>query len=71
MDIKKTAIETAKTAKFEGATLSLDVVDSRLRGTLSVAGSIDLPGDMDQIVANIAGLLGVGNSKESSPPSAP
>ena len=69
MDIKKTAIETAKTAKFEGANLSLDVVDSRLRGTLSVAGSIDLPGDMDQIVANIAGMLGVGNSPQPSPPS--
>lgn len=71
MDFKKTAIETAKSAKFEGADIKLDVVNSRLQGVVSLRGSVDLPGDLDQVVANIAGLLGVGNSQESSPPSAP
>lgn len=71
MDIKKTAIETAKSAKFEGADIKLDVVNSRLQVGVNLRASVDLPGDLDQVVANIAGMLGVGNSKESSPPPAP
>lgn len=71
MDIKKTAIETAKSAKFEGADIKLDVVNSRLQGSINLRGSVDLPGDLDQVVAQIAGALGVGNSPAPSPPSAP
>lgn len=71
MDIKKAAMETAKSAKFEGANIGLEVIESRLQVAVHLRGSIDLPGDLDQIVVQIAGALGVGNSPPPSPPSAP
>jgi hypothetical protein len=37
--------------------------DSRLEVTVEAKGSVDLPGDLDQVVAQIGGLLGLGNSK--------
>jgi hypothetical protein len=69
MDIKKTAMDSLKTAKFEGVTVNVDVVNSRLQVSANLKGSIDLPGDMDAIVAQVAGALGVGNSPQPSPSS--
>ena len=71
MDIKQTAIDTAKSAKFDRASVHLAVVNSRLEVNLDLYASIDLPGDLDQVVANIGGLLGMGNLPEPSPSPAP
>jgi len=72
MDIKQAIKDSAKSAKFEGAVFSVRTNSAgRLEVNCDLTASIDLPGDMDQIVANIAGMLGVGNSPQPSPPSAP
>lgn len=66
MDIKKAAVDTAKSAKFEGFSVDVSAVDSRLHVVAHIKGSIDLPGDADQVVANMLGLLGLGKHSESS-----
>jgi hypothetical protein len=44
--------------------------DSRIHGVLTVDSSLDLPGDLDAVVASAASLAGLGNSSDSgSPPS--
>ena len=72
MDIKQTLKDTAKSAKFDGLSIHVAATpESRLQLKVEMAGSVDLPGDRDQVVAQIAGLLGVGNSLPSSQPSSP
>lgn len=67
MNIKEKLQETAKTAKFDGITIDLSATsDSRLQLEVRAKGSVDLPGDLDQVVAQIGGLLGLGNSQASS-----
>jgi len=66
MDIKQIAVDTAKSAKFEGLSVDVNAVNSRLEVTAHVRGSIDLPGDADQVVANIVGMLGLGKRSDSS-----
>lgn len=74
MDIGKQAQEIAKTAKLEdhSGTFRLGVKDSRLQITVGyqATGSVDLPGELDAVVAQIgstlAGLLGMGNSSAPS-----
>ena len=71
MDLKQTAIDTAKSAKFDRASVHLSVVNSRLEVNLDLYASIDLPGDLDQVVANIGGMIGLGNSPAPSTSPAP
>lgn len=71
MDLKQAAIDSAKSAKFDRASVHLAVVNSRLEVNLDLYASIDLPGDLDQVVANVAGILGLGNSPALSTPPAP
>jgi len=66
MDIKQAAIDTAKSAKFEGFTVDVSAKDSRLHVSAHILGSINLPGDADQVVANVLGLLGLGKPSENS-----
>lgn len=66
MDIKQIAVDTAKSAKFEGFSVDVSAVASRLQVTAHLIGSIDLPGDADQVVANIVGMLGLGKPSDSS-----
>lgn len=66
MDIKQVVVDTAKSAKFEGFSVDVSAVDSRLQVTAHLKGSIDLPGDADQVVANMLGLLGLGKHSDSS-----
>lgn len=66
MDIKQAAKDTVASAKFEGFSLDVSAVDSRLQVTAHIKGSIDLPGDADSVVANIVGLLGLGKHSDSS-----
>ena len=56
MDIKQTLTDTAKSAKFEGFTVDFDVRESRLQVNAHLRGSIDLPGDADQVLANMTDL---------------
>ena len=67
MDIKQTLTDTAKSAKFEGFTVDFDVRESRLQVNAHLRGSIDLPGDADQVLANMLGLLGLGKPSDNSP----
>ena len=67
MDIKGELATTWASKKFEGATFDCNVVDSRLNVTVHVRGSVDLPGDLDAVVANVFGLLGMGNSQKPLP----
>lgn len=70
-NLKKMALASLASKKFEGATIDLGVQDSRLQVEVKLKGSIDLPGDLDQVVAHVGGLLGLGNSPQPSVPSAP
>lgn len=65
MDIKQVAIDTAKSAKFEGVNIDVDVINSRLAVNVHLKGSLDLPGDADQMVANVLHLLGLGKPSSS------
>lgn len=65
MDFKQIALETFNSKKFEGFTVDCTAVNSRLQLTLQVKGSVDLPGELDQVIANVVGMLGLGNSKKS------
>ena len=71
MDIKQTLSETAKSAKFEGCTIDVSAANSRLQVAVHVRGSVDPPGDLDEVVAQIGGLLGLGKSQGQSNSSAP
>lgn len=66
MDFKKLAKDTFDSKKFEGFTVDASVVNSRLHLTVQVKGSVDLPGDSDFVLAQLIGLLGVGNSPKPS-----
>jgi hypothetical protein len=70
-NLKKIGLEALASRKFEGANIDLGVVDSRLQVEVRLKGSVDLPGDLDQVVAHVGGLLGLGNSPESSEDSKP
>lgn len=66
MDIKQVVSDTAKSAKFEGASFHFNATeDSRFQVTVELKGSIDLPGSSDQVLANMLGMMGLG--KPSSP----
>jgi len=68
MDIKE-KLKALKPA-FGGVSLHLRATDdSRLEVTVEAKGSVDLPGDLDQVVAQVGGLLGLGNSPQPSPSS--
>lgn len=69
MNIKDEAMAVAKTAKFEGVSVHANAVNSRLVVNVEIRGSVDLPGDSDVIVANLLGMVGLGNSKPLSTPS--
>lgn len=72
MDIKSEATKIAKSAKFGGVSIHAQATaDSRLEVTVEARGSVDLPGDSDAVLANILGMLGLGNSARPSPPSEP
>lgn len=61
------AQETFNSKKFEGFTLDCSAgKDSRLNVTLQVKASVDLPGEADAVVAQLIGMIGLGNSKEPS-----
>ena len=71
MDIKTALTGIKNSAKFEGVHIHLQATeDSRLQVRIDASGSVDLPGDLDAIVANIGGLLGLGNSQAPSTSSA-
>lgn len=66
MDIKETVATSLKSAKFEGASFHFSSTeDSRFAVTVELKGSIDLPGSSDQVLANMLGMLGLGNSSPS------
>lgn len=65
MDFKQIALDTFNSKKFEGFTIDCNAANSRLHLTLQVKGSVDLPGELDQVIANVVGMLGLGNSKKS------
>lgn len=66
MDIKQKLKDTLKSAKFGGIAVHVNATkDSKLEVEVVTKGVIDLPGDLDHIVAQITDLLGLGNSKES------
>lgn len=67
MDIKQALMETLKSAKFTGATVDLDL-DSQKRLQINghLRGVIDLPGNADEMVVNIASMLGLGKRSENS-----
>jgi hypothetical protein len=63
MTIPEQAKAIAQTAKFDGVSVHVTATEnSRLAVTVEAKGSIDLPGDLDKTVANLLGLLGLGNS---------
>lgn len=67
MDIKQTIVDSAKSAKFEGVSFHVNATDdSRLAIVVEVKGSVDLPGDLDSVVANMLGMLGLGKSSPSA-----
>lgn len=70
MDIKAKAKEVAQSAKFEGINIDLSAVDSRLHVEVRARGSIDLPGNLDEVVAQLGGMLAAGKSSSPSPNSA-
>ena len=67
MDIKQALMETLKSAKFTGATVDFDL-DSQKRLQINghLRGVIDLPGNADEMVVNIASMLGLGKRSENS-----
>lgn len=68
MDIKSQAQAVAKSAKFEGVNIALHATpNSRLHVEVTASGSVDLPGNLDELVAQIGGLLGAGKSSSPSP----
>jgi hypothetical protein len=69
MDIKARAKEVAQSAKFEGVSIDLSAVDSRLQVEVRARGSIDLPGNLDEVVAQLGGMLAAGKSSSHSPSS--
>ena len=70
MDIKQAFTDTLKTAKFGGISVHLHATEtSELEVSVEAKGRINLPGDLDQVVANIGGMLGLGNSQAPSPSS--
>ena len=71
MDIKQILVDTAKSAKFEGVTVDVSAAGSRLVVDAHLRGSVDLPGDLDEVVAQALHLLGLGKSPQSSGSSAP
>ena len=70
-NLKKLALDTLASKKFEGATIDMDVVNSRLHLDVKLRGSIDLPGDLDTVVAAGFALLRSGKLNSSSEPSEP
>ncbi len=67
MDIKQALMETLKSAKFTGATVDLDLdSQNRLQINGHLRGVIDLPGNADEMVVNIASMLGLGKRSENS-----
>lgn len=63
VDIKQMVSDSAKSAKFEGVHFKVAATpDSRLSIEVVLQASVDLPGDADAVVANMLGLLGLGNS---------
>lgn len=66
MDIKQALMETLKSAKFTGATVDFDL-DSQKRLQINghLRGVIDLPGNADEMVVNIAHMLGLGKPSET------
>lgn len=72
MDIKQIFADTLKTKKFDGITVHVQATgDSRLQVRVEASGSVDLPGNMDEMVGQIANLFGLGNSPKPLPPSPP
>ena len=67
MDIKSEAKKVAQSAKFEGVNIDLSAVDSRLHAEVRVRGSIDLPGNLDEVVAQLGGMLAAGKLSSPSP----
>lgn len=66
--LKQAATDSLKTAKFEGVHIHVaQAPDKRLTVSVEASASIDLPGDLDAIVAQAATLLGLGNSSPASP----
>lgn len=67
MDIKAQAQAVAKSAKFEGINIDLSAKDSRLHVEVRARGSVDLPGNLDEVVAQLGGMLAAGKSSSPSP----
>lgn len=67
-NLKQSLLDSAKSAKFAGISFHFNATeDSRLEVNVDLKGSIDLPGDTDKVVAQMLGLLGMGNSQSSLP----
>ena len=61
--LKSIATDSLKTAKFEGVHIHVNQApDKRLTVSVEASASIDLPGDLDDLVAKAAVALGLGNS---------
>lgn len=66
--LKQAATDSLKTAKFEGIHVHVaQSPDKRLTVSVEASGSIDLPGDMDELVAKVAAFFKLGNSSGNSP----
>lgn len=69
MDKLKDVIKGMK-PEFGGVHLHVRATeDSRLHVSVEAEGSVDLPGELDQIIAQVASLAGLGNSLAPSPSS--
>ena len=70
-DPKTAALAVWASKKFDGIHVHLEATaDSRLSIKVDASGSVDLPGDLDAIVATIGNMFGWGNSTAPSPSSA-
>jgi hypothetical protein len=67
----KAAVQASvKTAKFNGVSVHCNLApDKSLDVSIEARANVDLPGDLDVIVANAAKMLGLGNSPAPSPSS--
>lgn len=66
--LKQAATDSLRTAKFEGVHIHIgQAADKRLAVSVEASASIDLPGDMDELVAKIAAFFKLGKSSGNSP----